>query len=159
MIKNISEIYIGIFRKKMIKNIFEIYIGIFRKISNYVAVANYVDLPPSMVSGKRISSADPIMECDPPNPSIFARSAIALDCASEKGCPFVVCCLFMTDFGQFCIWQKWWGQATAYWCFEKRIPFFVVFDQKWTSLKSISRASAPDWGSEKLFILAKNGPV
>ena len=43
--------------------------------------------------------------------------------------------------------------------FWKDVPVFAVFDQKWTSLKSISRCSAPDWGSQKLFILAQNGPV
>ena len=37
--------------------------------------------------------------------SLIARSAITLDCASEKGCPLSVCLLFVvTDFGQFCLW-------------------------------------------------------
>ena len=92
---------------------------------------------------------------------IIARSAITLDCASEQGCPFVVCLLFV-------VCNRFWsvlplvevvGSGYCLLVFWQRISFFAVFDQKWTSLKSISRGSAPDWGSQKLFILPKNGPV
>ena len=35
--------------------------------------------------------------------NLIARSAIMLDCASEQGC-LCVCCVFVTDFGHFCLW-------------------------------------------------------
>ena len=114
---------------------------------------------------------------------IIARSALSVGLRFKSRCASV-CLSDVTDFGSIPLGLQRRGHATAYWCFDARIRFLlfltktdqfeiglrggrsglgvpktVHFRQKRTSLKSGYGAGGLDWGSQKLLIFAKNGPV
>ena len=88
---------------------------------------------------------------------IIARSALSVGLRFKSRCLLSVvwCDRFWLD-------SAWATAAGSRYCllvFWRKDPFFAVFDLKRTSLKSCYGAGGLDWGSQKLFIFAKNGPV